>query len=277
MRILLTLLLLAASCYGLFVLSDTQPQIPTKIGDLFQAGSFNTLEIRYTASQVMDAQRKKLLKDNRHRYLDPSVKFYPYLLMEVKYVVSDKKTKEGVILWDMTDGEMVINTKDWEKTHGFSDCIHANIDRHEFKVISTLASKGGAADRETLSKTLHVENEILDGWVEECRRKRLIVQSGNRYRLHLEKPLFQLIPFTKLDEKLMTKAHKNSERVSHRFSLSQIEKMARAAFGTDFAIRKTADLYLPVHSISVQNPDGSIHTSYWNALNGQPMNSLFID
>ena len=96
----------------------------------------------------------------------------------MKYAVSDKKTKEGVILWDLTDGEMVIDTKEWEKTHGFGDCINANTDRHEFKIINTLAYKGGSADRETLSKALHVDNDVFDAWIESCRRKQLIVQIG---------------------------------------------------------------------------------------------------
>lgn len=277
MRILLTLLTLGAACYGFWWVSTTQPEVTSKVHELFNTGSFSTLEVRYTASQIMETQRKTLLKDNRHRYLEPSMKFYPYVLMEVKYVVSEKKTKESVVLWDLTDGEMVTNTKQWEKTHGFGDCIHANIDRHEFQIISALADRGGVCDRTTLNKSLRMESEFLDGWIESCRKKRLIVQTGNRYRLHLEKPFFQTLPSTKIDERLVTKAHRNTERVNSRFSLSQIEKMAGAAFGTDFAIRKTADLYLPVHCISVQNPDGSIHTSYWNALNGKRMNAHFID
>ncbi len=274
MRFLLTLLTLGSACYGLWWLSETRPEVKTKVEEILNMGSFNTLEVRYTANQIMDANRRNLLKDNRHKYLEPSMKFYPYLLLEVKYTISDKRTKEGVILWDMYDGEMVLETKDWKKTHGFGDCISANTDRHEFRIINTLASKGGSADRETLTKTLHVENEVLDAWIESCRRKRLIVQSGNRYRLHLEKPLLQSIPNTKIDERLVTKAHRNTERVPSLYSLSQIEKIARAAFGTDFAIRKTIDLYLPVHCIVVQNPDGSIHTSHWNALNGKRMRPL---
>jgi hypothetical protein len=277
MRFLFTLATLGAACYGLWWLSATKPEVKTKIEEILNTGSFHTLEVRYAANQIMDAQRRRLLKDNRHRYLEPSMKFYPYLLMEVKYTISDKKTKEGVILWDLNDGEMVIETKQWEKTHGFGDCIHANTDRHEFRIINALASKGGSADRETLSKSLHVENEVLDAWIESCRNKRLIVQSGNRYRLHLEKPLFQSIPSTKIEDRLVTKPHRNAERVPSRFSLSQIERLARAAFGNDFAIRKTIDLYLPVHCIVVQNPDGSIHTSHWNALNGKRMHSHFVD
>jgi len=46
-------------------------------------------------------------------------------------------------------------------------------------------------------------------------------------------------------------------------------KTAKAAFGDDFAIRKTTEIFLPVYSIVVQNPDGSHMTTYWNALNGK--------
>jgi hypothetical protein len=277
MRFLFTLISLGAACYGLWWISATRPEVKTKVEEILNTGSFHTLEVRYSANQIMDSNRRRLLKDNRHRYLEPSMKFYPYVLMEVKYAISDKKTKEGVILWDLNDGEMVIETKQWEKTHGFGDCINANTDRHEFRIINALASKGGSADREGLSKILHVENEVLDAWIESCRRKRLIVQSGNRYRLHLEKPLLQSIPNTRIDERLVTKPHRNTQRVPNRYSLSQIEKISLAAFGSDFAIRRTTDLYLPVHCIVVQNPDGSIHTSHWNALNGKQMHSRFVD
>lgn len=277
MRILFTLLSLGAACYGLWWIASTKPEVKSKVEEIFNAGSFNTLEIRYSANQIMDANRRRLLKDNRHKYLEPSMKFYPYLLLEVKYAVSDKKTREGVILWDLIDGEMVIDTKQWEKTHGFGDCINANTDRHEFRIINTLAYKGGSADRETLSKTLHVENDVLDAWIESCRRKKLIVQTGNRYRLHLENPNLKIVPSTKLDERFVTKPQRNADRIPNRYSPSQIEKMTGAAFGNEFAIRKTTDIYLPVHCIVVQNPDGSIHTSHWNALNGKRLQSHSIE
>src|ERR1700722_5862497 len=110
MRILLTLMSLGAACYGLWWLTSTKPEVKSKVEEILNTGTFNTLEIRYTASQIMDVNRRHLLKDNRHRYLEPSMKFYPYLLLEVKYTVSDRKTREGVILWDLIDGEMVIDT-----------------------------------------------------------------------------------------------------------------------------------------------------------------------
>jgi len=278
MRILSTLVLFCLAGFGIWWTSQKHPEIRHKIEEVLDAGYFHTLEIRYTANQIMESHRRELLKSNRHKYLEPTLKFYPYLLLEVKYNLSEEKTSEGVMLWDLTDGEMVIDTSRWEKTHGFADCINANTQRHEFKILNILSRKGGSIDRDGLSKALNVENEILDAWLDSCRKKKLIVQTGNRYRLHLENPRLRTKPETNLDERLVTKPFRHAVRHPKRYSISQIERISKAAFGNDFAIRKNIDVYLPVHSISVQNPDGSIHTSHWNALNGKPLSEThFIE
>lgn len=246
-----------------------QPKVRTKIEDLLSSATFQTLEVRFSAESIMEAHKKELLKDTDHVYLEPTLKFVPYLLMDVKYARSQDKTGEGLMLWGLVDAEMVINTGSWEKTHGFADCIASNATRQEFKIINALASHGGSWDRDGLSKFLNLENNILDTWVDSCRKKSLIVQNGNTYRLHLQSPRLQVIPETKLDQWLVTKPTKHALRVKKRYRASQIETIARAAFGGDFAIRKTTEIFLPVYSIVVQNPDGSQMTTYWNALNGK--------
>ena len=252
------------------------PSFRTKTEDFFSAGTFQTLEVRYTAEHIMDSHRKELLKDSEHVFLEPTLKFYPYLLMEVKYNRSYDRTGEGILLWGLVDGEMVINATTWERTHGFSDCIASNATRHEFKIINALAGHGGSCDREGLSKFLNIENNVLDEWAETCRKKSLIVQNGNVYRLHLQNPKLQVIPETKLDLNLVQKNTKHAVREKKRFRGVQIEQIARAAFGTDFAIRKTTEIFLPVYSITVQNPDGSQMTSYWNALNGSRISQPYV-
>lgn len=245
------------------------PGFRSKVEDVLSSGTFQTLEVRYSAESIMNAHRKELLKDDNHVFLDPTLKFVPYLMMDVKYLRSQEKTGEGIILWGLCDGEMVINTGNWEKTHGFTDCIASNATRQEFKIINALASRGGSWDRDGLSKFLNIENSLLDTWVDSCRKKSLIVQTGNIYRLHLQNPRLQVIPETKLEQWLVTKSTKHALRVKKRYRSSQIETIARAAFGNEFAIRKTTEIFLPVYSIVVQNPDGSQMTTYWNALNGK--------
>lgn len=265
--------ILAIMCFvivgGSYWTWNYKPKIRTKIEDFLSSATFQTLEVRYSAESIMNAHEVELLKDPDHVFLEPTLKFVPYLLMDVKYNRTQDRTAEGVILWGLVDGEMVINTGTWEKTHGFTDCIASNATRQEFRIINALASRGGAWDRDGLSKFLNIENNILDTWVDNCRKKSLIVQNGNTYRLHLQNPRLQVIPETKLDQWLVTKSTKHALRVKKRYRTAQIENTARAAFGPDFAIRKTAEVFLPVYSIVVQNPDGSRMTTYWNALNGK--------
>lgn len=272
MRTIILALMFFVAMAGGYWSWNYQPKLRAKIEDLLSSATFQTLEVRYSAESIMDAHRRELLKDNDHVFLEPSLKFVPYLLMDVKYNRSHDKTGEGVILWGLVDGEMVINTGTWEKTHGFTDCIASNATRQEFKIINALASRGGSWDRNGLSKFLNIENNILDTWVDSCRKKSLIVQNGNTYRLHLQNPKLQVIPETKLDQWLVTKPTKHALRVKKRYRNSQIENVSRAAFGNDFAIRQTREIFLPVYSIVVQNPDGSQMTSYWNALNGKRLN-----
>jgi hypothetical protein len=243
--------------------------------DMLKIGKFQTLEARYSPEWIMEKHKKELLKDKLHTFLKPSVQFHPYLLMEVKYTRSPQKTCEGLILWSLIDGEMVLNTSSWERTHGFVDCILANADREDFKVINALSAHGDVADRELLRKYLSIEEEILDIWLDKCRLKNLIVQHGSRYRLHLENPKLYVYPETALDEWFVTNPARKASRLPRKFRDAQIESIAKAAFGTDFAIRKTTEVFLPVIQIVVQNPDGSQMTSYWNALNGKRFSQTY--
>lgn len=269
MKLILLVITLGILGYGGYFYLQKNPSLQTKAQELLLSGEFHTLEIRYTAEQIMEANRKELLKSNRHKYLETQLRFYPYLLMEVKYSITPKKTEESLILWDLCDGEMVLNTHGWEKTHGFGDCIAAGTNRHEFKVINLISKKGGSCNRNELLEGLHIENNVLDSLIESLRIKQLLVFTGNQYRLHLEHPNLKTAPSTQMNERLVTKTWKNAQKISKRFSLTQVAKVSKDAFGDDFAIRHTSNVYLPVHSIVVQNPDGSLHTSLWNALNGK--------
>lgn len=273
MRLLYTLFSLAACGYGFFYLTDKNPDLKQKMEELIDFRTTNALEIRYGAQQIMESHQKTLLKEKGSRFLDPELKFYPFLVIEVKY--SDrKKTKEGLILWDLTDGEMVLETKHWGKTHGFADCILTNALIHEFKVLHVMAEKGGSCDESQLLENLDVEMPILEMVLRSCLKKNLIVSNGNsKYRLHLKNPYLPTSPETKISEPLTLKAHKKAIRAPRHFSPSQVEKIARIAFGKSFSIRKTTEIYLPVHRIVVQNPTGAIHTTHYNALTGKPLPS----
>jgi hypothetical protein len=269
MRLFSIILFSASLAVAAWWLWENQPNIREIVEQYIENGEFQTLEARYTADQIMETNRNELLNDGARTYRTPELKFHPYLLMEVKYTQADKKTREGVILWGMVDGEMVLDTLTWEKTHGFEDTILANADRNDFKILNAIAKHKDKISIEQLEKELHVERETLAPWLESVKNKHLVVQRGTELQLHFQNPRILVTPQTKINQWLVTKPYNHAQRISKKYSSSQIEKNAKAAFGHEFMVRSVSEIFLPVYSIEVENPDGSILTSFWNALNGQ--------
>ncbi len=277
MRFFSLLFFLSFSVFGPYWAWEHVPEFRSAISHVLSVGKFQTLEVRYSAEALMEKHRKSLLLDRDHLYLEPKLTFYPYLLMEVKYTAKNSyQTGEGLLLWSLVGGEMVVNTASWEETHGFSDCIQARAGKEEFTIINTLIQNGGRIDREGLVKALkNVENEQLNFLLEVCRKKNLVVQKGNIFRLHMQNPRLNVKPTTFIHQPIVTKLAKNAARIPTKFRASQIKKTAKSAFGEDFAIRKEMHVYLPVYEITVQNPDGSEMTTFWNALNGKQISQPY--
>lgn len=276
MAIFRSLFALAILVLGTWALWTYNPTFQDIVQTYVENGEFLTLEARYAAEQIMESHKGELLPDAQYTFKEPALKFYPYLLMEVKYTQQNGKTREGVILWSMVDGEMVLDTDTWEKTHGFEDTINANASRSDFVLINTLAKYRGSLPLSRLQKELNVDQTELDNILESARQKYLIIVKGSEVALHFQNPNFNVLPQTRINQWLVTKPYNHAQRVSKRYSQRQIEKIAKAAFGHDFTVRNAKEVFLPVYSIEVQNPDGSILTSYWNALNGQRVDTKYL-
>ncbi len=269
MRLIFSLITFTVLGFGGWYVWENVPQVQRIAENTFNNRNFQTLEIRYTPEEIMRAHEAMLLKNEGYLYLEPQLLYYPYLLMDVKYSRDRATTCEGTLLWGLTDGEMVLDTATWDKTHGFEDCLLSRANKNDFKVIKALIEYGGGLDREKLYHRFQVDSDVLDDWVDSCRDKKLIVISGNKFRLHFENPYLEIQPITHIDQALVSQPAQHSGKVKKRYSLSQIKRLTQVAFGGDFAIRKTQEVFLPVYSIGIQNPDGSTRTVYFNALNGK--------
>lgn len=264
----------AIACFGIIALTwawNSSPNLYDAISQYIENGDFITLEARYTPEQIMNVHRQELLTDDDRTFKEATLKFYPHLLIESKYIDNEKKTKEGTLLWSLVDGEVVINTENWERTHGYHDALLADATRDEFKVLNALMHFGGTLSKERLQKELNVEKETLDRWIDAVRKKHLVIQKGNFLQLHIQNPKMGITPQTKISQWFVTKPYNYAQRIPQKFSKRQIERAARAAFGNEFTIRSTKEVALPVYGIEVLNPDGSVHTTFWNALTGQRM------
>jgi hypothetical protein len=229
-----------------------------------------TLESKFSPQQLVEARRFELVgKDLKREIQEPVIQYYPYLLLDVKYT-EDHKPREGTLIWGLTNGEIVLNTATWESTHGFKDCLECDASSQDFKIIQALAKRSGSMSLEELQKDLKLESDSIGAMVDSAKRKHLIVQNGSIIKLHFENPKFLIQPETRVKQDLVSQPASNSEKMPRTYSRSQIVAIAKAAFGNDFKIRSEKEIFLPVYRINVTNADGSIYTTYWNALTGQP-------
>jgi len=265
LNLIICSLLAIAGAWWLFENEHTR----NLIAQYIENGEFTTLEARYSAEQIMEQRRNELIGNTSRTYYSTELKFHPYILMDVKYALPDRKTREGVILWSLVDGEMVLNTDTWEKTHGFEDTINGDANPEDFKILNALAKNNGKLSRDQLQKILNMDHDTIEPWLASVKQKHLVLLNGNEVQLHFQNPKISVTPQTKITQWLVTKPYNHAQKVSKKYAPDQVKKIAKAAFGAEFTIRHVQEVFLPVYRIDVANPDGSILTSYWNALNGQ--------
>lgn len=260
-----------------YSLWNANPNFIHSVGQYIDNGEIKTLEVRYTPEKIIELYGHKLLGSSDRSFQKAELKFQPYVLFNVKFTAIDKKTKEGVLLWSLVDGEMVIDCEHWERSHGFEDAINAGATRNDFKILNALEKGKGKLTIDQLQKELHVEQEILLSWLEETKEKRLVVQTGNDIQLHFEQPRLLVTPQTKISQCLVTTPYSQAQKVSRRYSPNQIEKIMQAAFGQDFTVRSQEAIFLPVYSLDILNPDGSIRTVDFNAVTGNPIVPKYLE
>jgi len=268
--------LIAGTLAAGLLLYNNHEQIFGAVQQYVENGELVTLEAKFTPEQIMEIHRKELLITPQHSFRNSSIKFQSYLLMEVKYTQPDKKSREGVLFWSLVDGEMILDADTWEKSHGFEDAINAEASRTDFKLINALAKNKGSANIDQLQKEFHIEKDVLQSWINSATAKHLIIQKGNELQLHFQDPKILVQPETKIASSLVTKSYDYALRSPKKYSKKQVEKLTKAAFGDDFKIRSISEVFLPVYSIEVLNPDGSVRTSDWNARNGQIIQPKYL-
>jgi hypothetical protein len=279
MRFIFSIISFAAVCYGGYYFWNNHPEVRAAASEFVsrsvKTSEVQTLEVRYSADQIINKYKETLLKNKKYTFLEPQLKFHPYLMMEVKFSKNNQETSEGLMLWSLVNGEMVLNTITWEMTHGYEDCLNAKVSKAEFTILNLIARSGGVLDKKTLLSNMKSSNGSIQSLIASCKRKKLIVETEQTFRLHFENPRLTQQPQTNVEHWLVTKTTKQETTVPKKYSAAQIKSLAENAFGHDFAIRKVTEVFLPVYTIGIQNPDGSIYSTYFNAVSGSRIHSNY--
>jgi hypothetical protein len=262
--------LITCACgFGGYWAWQNSHDVKAYLDDFSNESSILTFELPTSSEEFVQKHQKELLKDQNHALGQVGVKFLPFLLFDVKYTNDSKNTEESKLIWNLENGEMVLDTESFETTHGFEDCINAKATDDDFRIMHALHDHGGSLAKEALCKDVGLDYDLVNYRLDILRKKQLVVVRGDSVRIHLQSPLFKVQPRTKISHHFVIKAVEAKNQIQPVYSKDQVRKIAKAAFGQDFAIRKEELVFVPIFQIEVLNPDGSILKTYWNALNGK--------
>jgi hypothetical protein len=269
MRRIFLLLLLASLGYAGFVAWEQKDSLMGSLDVWNNQEPAHTFELACSPETIMLKHQKELLRTPEYSFGKAYVTFSPLLLMHIKYAQEGRQTVEACSIWDLLTAEMILDTNTFETTHGFEDCINSQASEDDFRILHALSRHNGVRNSEQLAQELGMDRDCLASRLDALRKKQLIVQKLDTVTLHFQSPLLKVPPKTNLTLPVVNKVIARDGQIPCRYSKEQVQKLAKAAFGSDFAIRSTQEVFMPIVVIEVQNPDSSILKTYWNGITGK--------
>jgi hypothetical protein len=229
--------------------------------------TIETLETVCLADEIL-AKQTRLLPSKHHSFGPVTLFFSPHLLIQSKYSVDGRSSQSASMLWDLTDGELVLDTNTFEHTQGFADCLVSQPNADDFRILHLLA-RSGPLSKETVIHELGGNDETLCERIEGLRKRHMVIVSNDIVRLHVESPLLKIDPVTVMTRPFVHRHTVRSTLIEAKYSRHDLENLVKAAFGSNLAIRTSRVIYIPTYEIVVNNPDGSVRKTYWNAVCGR--------
>jgi hypothetical protein len=232
--------------------------------------TIDTFETALQPEEIL-AKQSKLLLTPQHSFGPVTLFFAPHLLLNVKYSPDGRSSKACTALWDLTNGELVLDTNTFHHTQGFADCLVSQASADDFRILHTLSRRGGSLSKEMIIKELGGDDDIICERIENLKKRHLIIVSNDIVRIHVESPLIKIEPSTTITRPVVHRTIVYGSLLTGDYTKSDIQALVQAAFGQDLAIRSTRLVYIPIYEVQVNNPDGSIRKTLWNAICGKEM------
>lgn len=279
-------LIIIGAIWGIVLYSSSNPQstlfFQNWISSLFHQvvpheSEIMTFEMRYDEEAITQLVMKKLPSNKYNIKNENHLLYTPYLIVDVKHL--DKKrqsTEESTMIWDLLEGEMVVSFDSFQVTSGFRDCMTSQASLDDFRFLHLLNEQSGSMTKENLIALSGFDDETASSIIDSLKKRHLITIQNNIVRLHVKNPLFGLPPKTEIKEPFVYRKISTKEMIPEIYSKKTVENMIRSAYGKDIAILDTAYLWIPVWEVDIENPDGSIRKTFWNALTGQSFQGKFI-
>lgn len=274
-RYFISFLVVVAVGYGIWVMYENKEEVSSYLPSSVKQKTVLTFATRFSSDDILNTNKQELLPAPEYSVQKTALTYFPYILFDAKCSHTESTTEDSKLVFSLENAELVLDTSTFETTHGFEDCLNAKATNDDFRILLVLEKNGGTMSKEALAKDLGLDFDHFMHELDILRKKQLIVTKGDSVRIHLENPRLKIPPRTIIASPLVTKTISRQDIFHASYSKGAIRKLAKAAFGKDFTIKKEQEIYIPFYEITVKNPDDSIHKTYWNALTGKKLEWVY--
>lgn len=264
--ILVLLVLVSGGYYAYLHRDEIEPMLPTSNRE----ETVDTFETALTPEELLAHHAKTLLPTKQHTFGSSTLHLAPLLLLQIKYSPDGRSTIATSMLWDMIDGELVLDTNSFDHTQGFADCITSQAGADDFRILHLLTKKG-ALSKEQIAQELGTDSDVILNRIDNLRKRHLVISANDIVRVHVETPLLRVDPATAITRPFVQRKVMHKEELQATYTKKEIEQLVKAAFGQDVAIRSSRLIFVPIYEIEVLNPDGSVRRTFWNAISGKEL------
>ncbi len=265
---LLAILLVASGTYFLYM--HQRAWLHEFISQADAEESITCFEATIIPEDLQKKSAKTLLKNEKYSWGESHFIYLPCLLVDAKYSQEQQRsTQSGKMLWDLSAGELILDTNTFAKTAGFEDCLSSKVNAEDFRILNLLAKHQGSVSKDIVLRELGYDDDLAFQRIQDLRKKKLIATSNDTLRIHVENPLFRVEPKSNITLPFVTREVLRGQLIPTRFNQHELIDMIKVAFGSDLGIRSTKIVFLPIIQLKILNPDGSKRTTHWNAITGK--------
>ncbi|WP_108623957.1 hypothetical protein [Candidatus Similichlamydia epinepheli] len=194
----------------------------------------------------------------------------PYIELKVKYSPKPLTTEEKMALWSLHNGEMVVSTKTWQKTHGLGDCLRGKVGVEEMRLLKELVRKRRPTSLDQLIKQTHTPEEMKQASliVDRCLEKGLLIKKNSLLQIHIKQPKWPNKPFTDTNRSLSYAPCDNFLAFRAQFSDKEIARLMEVLFeDQQLKVQSYRMIFVPIYLMMFEQK-GERKTIYLNGLTG---------
>lgn len=183
------------------------------------------------------------------------IMYVPHIVVEIKVVNQRQEVETIHQLWDLSDGEVVLNTGKWKKTKGLEDLMMSNIDNNTYRIALALAHKDMPMTTEDISKETGIDLQEVRIAIEKSKSLDVFFVNNNEVRLAINSPILPDFPATDNISLLLSTVNYASKNAKIKEEVHKEEKIIellnKKLFGNNYKVKSIKKLYIPVTQVII--------------------------